>query len=64
MSTEYTIAWDGEPKMGGGCHRCSGGSFASLDEARAALRRAPSFHDRQNVRIERREITAWEVVAR
>lgn len=37
MATKYRIAWDGEPKMGGGVHTISSGLYNTLTEAGKVL---------------------------
>lgn len=62
MRWEYTIAWDGEPKMGGGNHRQQMGTFHNVDEARAAFKLVESrskHAPKPNLRIERRQVTEW-----
>ena len=65
MTDDYEIVCDGDPRMDGSHERWTLGRFNSLDAARDAMRlvilrseRAP----KENLRIERRRVTQWEVV--
>jgi hypothetical protein len=65
LTWEYTLAYDGVPRMDGTHQRCQMGAFNSLELAKQALKMAKVRAGRdtsQNLRIERRQVGAWEAV--
>lgn len=59
----YRIAWDGEPKMGGGFHVASVGTeFYSAADVLAAIDRSLSLRGKPGLRVETRLVSEWEVV--
>ena len=60
LREDATLAWDGEPSMGGQPHRKSTGQFPTVDQAAWALARFPRRGDLTNIRVERRLVTGWQ----
>lgn len=59
---EFTVAWDDEPKMGGGNHRRRTGSYPRFEDAELMLGivKARSNHaPKHGLRIERRVVGQW-----
>lgn len=62
---EYTIVYDGDPRMDGTHQRCQIGRFTTFDGAREGYRIVSdrSLHaPKSNLRIEKRYVTPWEVL--
>jgi hypothetical protein len=63
LTWEYTLAYDGVPRMDGTHQRCQMGTFRSLELAKQALKMAKVRAGReQSLRVERRQVGAWEVI--
>ena len=60
---EYTIVYDGVPRMDGTHQRCQMGTFKTLTDAYKALIAASVRGEYPNVRIERRAVGPWETIS-
>lgn len=60
LHDEFSVQWDGEPKMGGGFHICSIGTvWYTYKEAREAVKRWPSAGQKPGLRIMHRVASEW-----
>ena len=59
LREEWRIEWDGEPKMGGGCHTMSVGITFPAREQANTVAKATRIHLRPGFRLAHRLATDW-----